>query len=56
MSRLDSIYILKEEMPEWLQKYFKNIDLISIEQLIDLISDLDDEIQELKIEKEERGN
>lgn len=43
---MNEVYIKKEELNEWLRKYFKG-DLISIDDMISVIEDLDSEIDRL---------
>ena len=45
---MDSVYIKTEHLNSWISKYFKDKDLISIEDLIGLIEDLADEIEHWK--------
>lgn len=47
------IYILKDDLNEWVKKYFKNQDLVSINDLISVIEDLEYEIEDLKEEIED---
>jgi len=44
---MDNVFIKKEWLNKWVAKYFDK-DLISIEDLIDVIEDLDDEITDCK--------
>lgn len=44
---MNKVYILKDELNSWISKYF-NKDLISVDDLISCIEDLDEEIDELK--------
>lgn len=46
---MDNIFIKKNELTEWTQKYFKE-DLISVDDLIRVIEDLDNEIDRVKEE------
>ena len=50
---MDKVYIDKGELNSWVAKYFPNKDLISIDDLIGVIEDLDSELEYLKEEKEE---
>lgn len=50
---MDKVYIDKGELNSWVAKYFPNRDLISIDDLIGVIEDLDSELEYLKEEKEE---
>ena len=47
---MDNIYIKTNELNEWISKYFKNKDLISIGDLIGCIEDLDSEVERLNDE------
>ena len=49
---MNNVYIKKEELNEWLRKYF-NGDLISINDMISVMEDLDGEIDRLKEKIEE---
>ena len=49
---MKDVYIKKEELNEWLRKYF-NGDLISINDMISVMEDLDGEIDRLKEKIEE---
>lgn len=58
---MEEIFIRTWTLPEWLcKKYFKNIDYVSIDDLIAIIEDLDsdkerleEELEDLKIDLEE---
>jgi len=50
---MNDIYIRAIDVNKWISKYFKNKDLISIDDLISCIEDLDSEIESLKIEIKE---
>ena len=50
---MDSVYIKTEHLNSWISKYFKDKDLISIEDLIGLIEDLADESEHWKEKFEE---
>lgn len=43
---MKEVFILKSELNEWIAKYFKN-DLVSIDDLLRVIEDLDSEIERL---------
>ena len=45
---MDRVYINMKEENDWIKKYFKNKDLVSVEDLLSCIEDLDSEIYELK--------
>lgn len=49
---MNNVFIKKEELNEWLRKYFKG-DLISINDMISVMEDLDGEIDRLKEKIEE---
>lgn len=44
---MDKVFIKKSELSEWTQKYFKE-DLISVDDLIRVIEDLDNEVDRIK--------
>lgn len=44
---MDRVYINMKEENDWIKKYFKK-DLVSVEDLLSCIEDLDSEIYELK--------
>ena len=46
---MDQVYIKKNDLSEWTQKYFKE-DLVSVDDLIRVIEDLDNEIDGVKEE------
>ena len=50
---MDEIYIKKEDVERWIGKYFPNKELISVDDLIACIEDLDSKIQSLKEDYEE---
>lgn len=45
---MDYVYIKKEDVDRWIGKHFPNKDLISIDDLIGCIEDLDSEVERLK--------
>ncbi len=45
---MDNVYIKKQDVNKWIGKYFPNKDLISIDDLIGCIEDLDSEVESLK--------
>ena len=46
---MDEVYIKTSTLPQWLdQKYFLGQDLVSLEDLISLIEDLDAEVERLE--------
>ncbi len=49
---MDNIFIKKEELNEWTQKHFKE-DLVSVDDLIRVIEDLDNEVDRVKEEYED---
>ena len=52
---MNEVYILKDDLNSWISKYF-NKDLISIDDLISCIEDLDGEIDELREQLEDKEN
>lgn len=51
---MNDIYIKNEDLPEWLtNKYFKHLNLISIDDLINAVEDLDGEVERLTEEFED---
>lgn len=46
---MDQVYIKKNDLSEWTQKYFKE-DLVSVDDLIRVIEDLDNELDRVKEE------
>ena len=57
---MDNVFIKKEELNEWVAKYFIG-DLISVDELITTIENLDNEIDRLKekiedIEQDKESN
>ena len=44
---MDNVFIKKNELSEWTQKYFKE-ELVSVDDLIRVIEDLDNEIEDVK--------
>ena len=53
---MDNIYILAKDVNSWINKYFKNKDLVSVGDLIGIIEDLDSEIENLKDEIKDLKN
>lgn len=53
---MENIYIKVEDLNKWVAKYYPNKDLITIEDLIATIEDLDSELENKKIEYEELEN
>lgn len=45
---MENVYIKTEDTNKWIAKYFNNKDLISIDDLLDLIEELDSEVEYLK--------
>ena len=45
---MDNVYIKTQDVNKWIGKYFPNKDLISIDDLIGCIEDLDSEVERLK--------
>ena len=50
---MKNVYIKVQDMNKWVAKYFPNQDLVSIDNLITVIEDLDGELDNLKEEFEE---
>ena len=50
---MDDIYVKKEDLNRWVAKYFPNKDLISVEDLITCIENLDDKVSDLENEIED---
>lgn len=46
---MDQVYIKKTDLSEWTQKYFKE-DLVSVDDLIRVIEDLNNEVDSIKEE------
>lgn len=44
---MDNVFIKREDLSDWTQKYFKE-DLVSVDDLIRVIEDLDNEIENVK--------
>ena len=53
---MDNIYIKVADLNKWISKYFPNKDLITVEDLLGLIEDLDSELENKKIEYDELEN
>lgn len=49
---MDSVYIKKSDLNTWISKYFQNKDLITVDDLIACIEDLDGELDHLREELE----
>lgn len=47
---MDSVYIKKDDLNRWIGKYFPNKDLISIDDLLSTIEELDADYEHLKEE------
>lgn len=45
---MKSVFIIKEDLNEWIAKYFPKQDLISIENLLGVIEELDDQVKDLE--------
>lgn len=45
---MENVYIKTEDTNKWIAKYFNNKDLISIDDLLDLIEELDSDVEYLK--------
>lgn len=53
---MENVYIKTEDLNYWIAKYFKNKDIISIDDLIGCIENLDEDNESLKIKIEELEN
>lgn len=53
---MDNVFIKKDELNTWIAKYFPNKDLISVDDLIGCIEDLDGEVDDWKMKYEELQN
>ena len=49
---MNSLYLKASELPGWITKYFKS-DLISVDDLLDCIEELDSDLEHLKEEFED---
>ena len=45
---MEQVFIRKTDLNKWIAKYFPNQDLISIEELLAIIEELDSEVDRLK--------
>lgn len=52
---MDNVFIKKDELNEWIAKYFKR-NLISIDDMLNVIEDLDGEVEDWKMKYEELQN
>lgn len=52
---MNDVYIKKDDLNNWIAKYFKN-DLISIDDMINVIENLDGEVEDWKMKYEELCN
>lgn len=50
---MDKIYIKAEDVNKWISKYFNGQDLVSVDYLIGIIEELDDEVERLNKELED---
>lgn len=53
---MENVYIKTEQLNYWIAKYFKNKDIISIDDLIGCIENLDEDNESLKIKIEDLEN
>lgn len=53
---MENVYIKKEDLNSWVAKYFENQTLISVDNLISVIEDLDTEIENWKSKYEDLEN
>ena len=49
---MKEVYILAKDVPTWINKYFNNQDLVSVDYLIGIIEELDEEVERLNEELE----
>lgn len=52
---MTDVYIRKEDLPRWIAKHFKK-DLISVDDLLECIEDLDSDVENLKGKLEDLEN
>lgn len=50
---MDQVYIKVQDMNKWVAKYFPNQDLVTIEEILSVIEELDSELENEKIKYEE---
>ena len=50
---MNEVYVKKENLGRWIAKYFNKDDLISIDDLLECIEELDSELEHLKEEFED---
>lgn len=53
---MDKVYIKVEELNKWVAKYFEGKDIITIDDLLGVIEDLDSELEQEKEKYEELEN
>ena len=53
---MDEVFIKKESLSKWIAKYFPLDDLITFDDMIGVIEDLDSDNEELRSENEELKN
>lgn len=53
---MENVYIKVEDMNKWVAKYFPNKDLVTIEDLLSVIEDLDSELSNKEEEYKELEN
>ena len=53
---MEEVYIKVQDLNRWIAKYFPNKDLITIDDLLGVIEDLDGELDEQKEKYEELEN
>ena len=53
---MDKIYIKVEDLNKWVAKYFENKDIITVEDLLGVIEELDGELENEKMKYEELEN
>lgn len=50
---MDKIYIKAEDVNKWISKYFNGQDVVSVDYLIGIIEELDEELERLNKELED---
>lgn len=53
---MENVYIKVEDLNKWIAKYFEKQDLITIDDLLAVIEELDGEVENLKMKYEELEN
>ena len=50
---MKNVYVKVEDMNKWVAKYFPNKDIVTVEDLLAVIEDLDSELADAKMDLEE---